>query len=312
MGNKPRMESKGNNNNSNDSMEAQNRNGLMCCSVPAARGCCFGVISLRTGVRHVAASLLLVSVLSLVETTVLIGEEHHGEHDIEARHPSFRGMHNVTAAGHKKGHRHPHPGRAAQRARTHDDHDDHDDHEDHEDHEDDHETMLEVFGVITIMIGVCGCIQGCRATRSQEKRTAELFCWAIAFLLVLRVLQMVATAVWILANEHARQHLMGYICAELALVMCYVYGLYIALSYVKALWQDSTTMNGAVVALESVTVHTCQVSAEQNNVVHVMATPVQGHIAQGSPSKIPNSKKHGPSPWAAGVKPARLVGAMWK
>merc|ERR1712224_606729 len=84
MGNKPRMESKGNNNNSNDSMEAQNRNGLMCCSVPAARGCCFGVISLRTGVRLVAASLLLVSVLSLVETTVLIGEEHHGEHDIEA------------------------------------------------------------------------------------------------------------------------------------------------------------------------------------------------------------------------------------
>merc|ERR1712196_759990 len=187
MGNKPRMESKGNNNNSNDSMEAQNRNGLMCCSVPAARGCCFGVISLRTGVRLVAASLLLVSVLSLV-----------------------------------------------------------------------------------------------------------------------------ATAVWILANEHARQHLMGYICAELALVMCYVYGLYIALSYVKALWQDSTTMNGAVVALESVTVHTCQVPAEQNNVVHVMATPVQGHIAQGSPSKILNTKKHGPSPWAASVKPARLVGAMWK
>merc|ERR1712224_1121646 len=108
MGNKPRMESKDNNNNSNDSMEAQNRNGLMCCSVPAARGCCFGVISLRTGVRLVAASLLLVSVLSLVETTVLIGEEHH---------------------------------------------------EDHADHEDDHETMLEVFGVITIMIGVCGCIQ---------------------------------------------------------------------------------------------------------------------------------------------------------
>merc|ERR1712017_40146 len=216
---KPRMESKGNN-NSNDSMEVQNRNGLLCCS--AARGCCFGVISLRTGVRLVAASLLLVSVLSLVEMTVLIGEEHHGEHDIEARHPSFRGMHNVTAAGHKKGDRHPHPGRAAQRARTHDD------------HEDDHETMLEVFGVITIMIGVCGCIQGCRAARSQEKRTAELFCWAIAFLLVLRVLQMVATAVWILASEHERQHLMGYICAELALVMCYVYGLYIALSYVKA------------------------------------------------------------------------------
>merc|ERR1712017_48444 len=186
---KPRMDSKGNNNNSNDSMEVENRNGLLCYS--AARGCCFGVISLRTGVRLVAASLLLVSVLSLVETTVLIGDE---------------------------------------------------------DHEDDHETMLEVFGVITIMIGVCGCIQGCRAARSQEKRTAELFCWAIAFLLVLRVLQMVATAVWILANEHARQHLMGYICAELALVMCYVYGLYIALSYVKALWQDSTTMNGAVVA----------------------------------------------------------------
>merc|ERR1712159_314210 len=91
MGNKPRMESKGNNNNSNDSMEVQNRNGLLCCS--AARGCCFGVISLRTGVRLVAASLLVVSVLSLVEMTVLIGEEHHGEHDIEARHPSFRGMH---------------------------------------------------------------------------------------------------------------------------------------------------------------------------------------------------------------------------
>merc|ERR1712159_608000 len=105
MRNKPRMESKGNNNNSNDSMEVQNRNGLLCCS--AARGCCFGVISLRTGVRLVAASLLLVSVLSLVEMTVLIGEE---------------------------------------------------DHDDHEDHEDDHETMLEVFGVITIMIGVCGCI----------------------------------------------------------------------------------------------------------------------------------------------------------
>merc|ERR1712224_178139 len=197
MGNKPGMDSKGNKSNSNDSMEVQNRNGLLCCS--AARGCCFGVISLRTGVRLVAASLLLVSVLSLVETTILIGEEHHGEHDIEARHPSFRGMHNVTAAGHKKGHRHPHPGRAAQRARTHDDHDDHDHddhddhddhedhddhddhehHDDHEDHEDDHETMLEVFGVITIMIGVCGCIQGCRAARSQEKRTAELFCWAI-------------------------------------------------------------------------------------------------------------------------------------
>jgi len=323
---------------------------LLCCQIVAARGCCCGTVSLRTGVRLVACSLLLVALLSLVESFVLIEKEEHGT-DVNERHAFGATFSNNTCsdacrrefekcvdywraqgepercAGElKEGNGPPgmvrecvhgcslgHSERDFPRAHDEDEEDEHED--EHEDDEDEHEEdeeedpgemLLEVLAVIAVLLSFCVCALGCRAASTHENnssqlQSAEVFCWGVLCVAVIHALKMCATAVWLIIHEPSE--LIGFACWEMLWTAWYVYGLYISLSYLKALHSNTPCMNGSVVALESIEVHTNQARPT----VQVLATPVQG-FAQGMPSKafskgcissVTGQKEAGSiSPWA--------------